>query len=40
MFAITHQLVKLVLYTLACMSVTFTPGEEKRHSKEETTRKR
>lgn len=27
MFAITHQLVKLILHTLAGMSITFTPGE-------------
>ena len=29
MFAVTHQLVKLVLHTLACVSVTLTPGERR-----------
>lgn len=29
MFAVAHEFVKLVLYTLAGMSVTFTPGEKR-----------
>lgn len=29
MLAVTHQLVMLILHTLACVSVTFTPGERR-----------
>lgn len=34
MLAITHQLVKVVFHTFACMSVTFTPGERRDAQKQ------
>lgn len=34
MFAITHQLVKVVFHTFACVSVTFTPGERRDAQKQ------
>lgn len=39
MFTITHQLVEFVLYTLACMSVTFTPRKRTGTQKYETATK-
>lgn len=36
MFAVTHEFVKLILYTLAGMSVTFTPGEKTEIAKNGT----
>lgn len=39
MLAVTHQLVMLVLHTLACVSITFTPGERRDTQKQETARK-
>lgn len=39
MLAVTHQLVMLILHTLACVTVTFTPGERRDTQKQETAQK-
>lgn len=39
MLAVTHQLAKFVLHTLACMSITFTPGKRRDARKYETATK-
>lgn len=39
MFAVTHQLVKFVLHTLACVPIAFAPGERRDARKYETATK-
>lgn len=39
MLAVTNQLVMLILHTLACVSVTLTPGEKRDIQKQDTARK-
>lgn len=39
MFAITHQLVKFILHTLACMPIAFTPGKRRVTQIHETATK-